>query len=59
VQFIELLECCGSSFENGLANKKIFSDATGHQYHSPRTRREHGPPLAPLATAASPRSPEP
>jgi hypothetical protein len=35
VQFIELLECCGSSFENGLANKKIFSDATGHQYQFP------------------------
>jgi hypothetical protein len=35
VQFIEMRECCGSTFENSLANKKIFSDATGHQYTFP------------------------
>lgn len=35
IQFIEFHECCGSSIENGTGGKKIFSNATGHQYTIP------------------------
>ena len=35
IQFIEMLECCGSSIETSLAGKTMYSDATGHQYTFP------------------------
>jgi hypothetical protein len=35
VQFIELLECCGSTFENSLLNKWVRSEANGGEYTFP------------------------
>jgi len=35
IQFIEMVECCGSSFETGLGGNSMFSDATGNTYTFP------------------------
>ncbi len=35
IQFIEMWECCGSTYENNLSGKSLFSDATGNSYTFP------------------------